>query len=133
MAGLGKVLAALLFLYLGVRIADLVYRGIPLLVWKNNPENVLLGLEMGLIILPIVLLINERNLENPRIVYLCSEMVLAGLITNRLNTCITSVEAATNSKYLPGWSEFLVAYSIVALGVAAFSLMAKRLPLFVEP
>jgi len=132
-AALGKVLAALLFLYLGIRIADLLYRGIPLLVWKNNLENVLLGLEMGLILLPIVLLVNERNLGNPRIVYLCSGMVLAGLITNRLNTCITSVEAAMNSRYLFGWNEFLVAYSIVALGVAAFSLMAKRLPLFLEP
>jgi Ni/Fe-hydrogenase subunit HybB-like protein len=130
--GLGKVLAALLFLYLGVRIADLVYRGIPLLVWKNSPENVLLGLEMGLILLPIVLLIDQRNLKSPRMVYLCSGMVLAGLITNRLNTCITSVEAAMNSRYLPGWSEFLVAYSIVGLGVAAFNLIAKRLPLFLE-
>ena len=77
--------------------------------------------------------VNRAALENPRIVYLCSGMVLAGLITNRLNTCITSVEAATNSKYLPGWNEFLVAYSIVALGVAAFSLIAKRLPLFPKP
>jgi len=132
-AGLGKVLAVLLFLYLGVRIADLVYRGVPLLVWKDNPENVLLGLEICLILLPIVLLIDERNLENPRIVYLCSGMALAGLITNRLNTCITSVEAAMNSRYLPGWSEFLVAYSIIALGVAAFSFVAKRLPLVLEP
>src|SRR5271157_4522381 len=115
-AGMGKVLAALLFLYLGVRIADLVYRGIPLFVWKNNPENVLLGFEMGLILLPIVLLTDQRNLKSPRMVYLCSGMVLAGLITNRLNTCITSVEAAMNSRYLPGWSEFLVSYSIVALG-----------------
>ena len=132
-AGLGKTLAVLLFLYLGLRIADLVYRGIPLLVWKNNPENLLLGLEMGLILMPIVLLIDKRILGNPRVVYLCSGMVLAGLITNRLNTCITSVEAAMDSTYLPGWNEFLVAYSIVALGVAAFSLMAKRLPLFLEP
>jgi Ni/Fe-hydrogenase subunit HybB-like protein len=129
-AGLGKVLAALLFLYLGVRIADFAYRGIPLFVSKNSPENVLLGLEMGLILLPIVLLVNQKNLQSPRMVYICSGMVLAGIITNRLNTCITSVEAAVNSKYLPGWSEFLVAYSIVALGVAAFNLIAKRLPLF---
>jgi len=132
-AGLGKVLAVLLFLYLGIRIADLLYRGIPLLVWENNPENVLLGLEMGLILLPIVLLMNEKSLQNPRVVYLCAGMVLAGLITNRLNTCITSVEAAMKSRYMPGWNEFVVAYSIVALGVAAFSLMAKRLPLFLEP
>jgi Ni/Fe-hydrogenase subunit HybB-like protein len=131
--GLGKVLAALLLLYLGVRLADMVYRGVPLFVWKNNPENLLLGLEMGLVFVPIVLLIDQRNLKNPRVVYLCSGMVLAGLITNRLNTCITSVEAAVDSKYRPDWSEFLVAYSIVALGVAAFNLIAKRLPLFLEP
>jgi Ni/Fe-hydrogenase subunit HybB-like protein len=131
-AGLGKMLAALLFLYLGLRIADLIYRGVPLLVWKNNPENVLLGLEMGLVFLPMVLLANARNLANPQTVYLCSGMVLAGLITNRLNTCITSVEAAMNLKYLPDWNEFLVSYSIVALGVAAFCLTAKRLPLFLE-
>ena len=133
MTSLGKVLAALLFLYLNIRIADFAYRNIPLFVWKNNPENVLLGLEMGLILLPIVLLIDQRNLKSPRMVYLCSGMVLAGLITNRLNTCITSVEAAMNSRYLPGWSEFLVSYSIVALGVAAFSVIAKRLPLFLAP
>jgi Ni/Fe-hydrogenase subunit HybB-like protein len=132
-AALGKVLAVLLFLYLGIRIADLLYRGIPLLVWENNSENLLLGLEMGLILLPIVLLINERNLRNPRVVYLCSGMVLAGLITNRMNTCITSVEAAMNSRYTAGWNEYLVAYSLIALGVAAFSLSAKRLPLFLEP
>ena len=98
----------------------------------SQPENVLLGLELGLILLPMVLLIDKRNLESPRMVYLCSGMVLAGLITNRLNTCITSVEAAMNSRYLPGWSEFLVSYSIVGLGVAAFNLIAKRLPLFLE-
>ena len=129
-AALGRTLAAALFLYLGVRVADIVDRGIPLLVWKNDPENLLLGLEIGLILLPMFLLIERRNLENPRIVYLCSALVLAGLITNRLNTCITSVEAEMKSKYFPRWSEVLVAYSIVALGVATFALIAKRLPVF---
>jgi Ni/Fe-hydrogenase subunit HybB-like protein len=131
-AGLGSVLAALLFLYLGIRIADLVYRGIPLLVWENNTENVLLELEMALIVVPMVLLVNPKNLQNPRMVYLCSAMVLAALITNRLNTCITAVETAMNLKYLPDWNEFLVAYSIVGLGVAAFGPIAKRLPVFLE-
>jgi Ni/Fe-hydrogenase subunit HybB-like protein len=132
-ARLGKMLAALLFLYLGLRIADLLVRGIPLLVWKNNPENLLLGLEMGLIFVPMALLISERNLASPRMIYVCAVMVLAGLITNRLNTCITSVETATGSRYLPTWDEFVIAYSIIALGVAVFSVIAKRLPVFAEP
>jgi len=132
-AGLGKVLAAVLFLYLGLRIADLLDRGIPLLVWKNNPENLLLGLEMGLIFLPMALLISERSPVNARMAYYCAAMVLAGFITNRLNTCITSVEVATGSRYVPNWNEFMIAYSIIALGVAVFSVTAKRLPVFAEP
>jgi len=131
-AGMGKALAALLFLYLGLRVADFAHRGIPLLVWKNDPENLLLGLEIGLMFVPMWLLISERNRASPRTIYLCAVMVLAGLITNRLNTCITSVEVATGSRYVPTWNEFTIAYSVVALGVALFALTAKRLAVFSE-
>ncbi|HVO60979.1 MAG TPA: hypothetical protein VMT53_08580 [Terriglobales bacterium] len=131
-AGLGRVLAALLLFYLVFRLVDLADRGIPLFVWKNKTGNLLLTLEIALIFLPMILLLKPENLQNPRVVYLGSGLVLAEVITNRLNTCITSVEMATKRMYLPDWKEFLIAYSIVALGIAAFSIIAKRVPLFVE-
>jgi len=131
-SGIGKALAALLFLYLGLRVADFAHRGIPLLVWRNDPENLLLGLEVSLMFVPMWLLISERNRTSPRTIYLCAVLVLAGLITNRLNTCITSVEVANGSRYAPTWNEFTIAYSIIALGVALFSLTARRLAVFSE-
>ena len=66
------------------------------------------------------------------VVYYSAVMVLAALITNRLNTCITSVEATTGLRYLPSWNELVIAYSVIALGVVAFSLTVKRLPVFSE-
>ncbi|MBZ5707369.1 MAG: Ni/Fe-hydrogenase cytochrome b subunit [Acidobacteriia bacterium] len=131
-AGMGKALAALLFFYLGLRFADSISRGIPLLVQKNDLQSVLFGLEIGLFFMPLWLLITERDPVNPRVVYYSAVMVLAALITNRLNTCITSVEATTGARYLPSWNEFLIAYGVIALGVAVFSLTAKRLPVFLE-
>ena len=129
-AALARILTVALFLYLCARIADLLYRGIPVLVWKHNSESMLLGLEIGLMLVPLLFLMEERHIKNPRMVYVCSAIVLAGLMTNRLNTCITAVESAVHVRYFPGWNEWLIAYSIVALGIAGFSIMAKRLPIY---
>jgi Ni/Fe-hydrogenase subunit HybB-like protein len=131
-AGMGKALAAGLFFYLGLRFADAISRGIPLLVQKNDLQSFLFGLEIGLFFMPMWLLITERDPINPRVVYYSAVMVLAGLITNRLNACITSVEATTGVRYLPSWHELMIAYGVIALGVATFSLTAKRLPVFSE-
>ena len=131
-AGMGKALAALLFFYLGLRFADSISRGIPLLVQNNDLQSLLFGLEIGLFFMPMWLLITERDPVDPRVVYYSAVMVLAALITNRLNTCITSVEATTGMRYLPSWNEFLIAYGVIALGVVAFSLTVKRLPVFSE-
>lgn len=131
-AGMSKTLAAMLFLYLLLRCTDFLYRGVPLVVQKNDLQSLLLGLEFSFFFIPMWLLITERQSMNPRIVYYCSVLVLAGLITNRLNTCITSVEATTGVRYLPSGNDFIIAYSVVALGVAIFSAASKRLPVFSE-
>jgi Ni/Fe-hydrogenase subunit HybB-like protein len=131
-AGMGKALAALLFFYLSLRFADSISRGVPLLVQRNDLQSFLFGLEICLFFLPMWLLITERDPMSPRVAYYSAVMVLAALITNRLNTCITSVEATSGMRYLPGWSEFLIAYGVIALGVTAFAVTARRLPVFSE-
>lgn len=131
-AGMSRALAALLLLYLTLRFGDFMQRGIPLFVQKNNLDNILLALEIALFFAPVWLLIRERGSVHPRMAYYCAVLVLAGFMTNRLNTCITSVEAATGSRYPLDWHEFMVAYSTIALAVAGFRLTAKRLPVFSE-
>jgi len=131
MAGLGKVLATLLFFYLGLRVVDYLSRSVPLFVETYELQNLLLGLEMSLFFVPLWLLAPERNRCDPRVLYYCSVTVLAALITNRLDTCITSVEATTGVSYLPSWNEYFVACSVIALGIALFGETLKRLPVFV--
>lgn len=66
------------------------------------------------------------------VVYHSAVMFLAALITSRLDTCISSVAATTRVRYRSRWNEVLIAYSVVALRVAAFTVTAKRRPVFSE-
>lgn len=129
---IGKALGIVLSLYLGVRFLELLdFRLLPLLL-ENHLHNYLLGLELGLLSLPAALLIRRRDVATPKMIYWCSIMIIAGFLANRLNTSITAREAVTGIFYMPQWTDVMIAYSIIALGIALFGLAARRLRVFPE-
>jgi Ni/Fe-hydrogenase subunit HybB-like protein len=123
-------LAALLFFLLAARFIDTLTRELPIVTLKNDVVSLLFGLEITMLFVPMWILGTARGAAQPGTIYYSAIMVLAGIITNRLNFCITSTEAATGVRYLPNWTEFLLAYSIVALAIAALSAGAKRVSMF---
>jgi hypothetical protein len=115
---------------MGFRFLELLdLRVLPLLL-ENHLHNYLLGLELGLLLLPASLLIRRRDVATPQMIYWCSVMIIAGFLANRLNTSITAREAVVGVFYVPQWTDFMIAYSIIALGIALFGLAARRLPIF---
>jgi len=126
--GLTGTLCLLLIAYLCLRLLDFSQRGIFPLLWGPGLEVSLLGVEFSLFLLPLLLLAWRRQLATPRLLYASSAMIVAGFLTNRLNTAITSAEAAAGRSHLPGWTEVLFAFSVIALGVAGFIFIAKQLP-----
>ena len=72
----------------------------------------------------------KGNEHEPRELFIGSALIIAGVMANRLNTAITALEARVGQNYLPRWSEFLLAYSLVAAGVGAFALGVKHLAIF---
>jgi Ni/Fe-hydrogenase subunit HybB-like protein len=127
---IGKALGVVLLFYVGLRILELLdLRVLPLLL-ENHLHNYLLGLELGLLLLPAALLIRRRDVATPQMIYWCSVMTIAGFLTNRLNTSITAREAVIGVSYVPQWTDFMIAYSIIALGIALFGVAVRRLPIF---
>ena len=62
-------------------------------------------------------------------------LVIVGVLVNRLNVCVFSMQSYTTSKgaaYFPSLMEFLITLGIVALGVFLFKLAARHLPLFAK-
>ena len=73
----------------------------------------------------------QRARTRRTVFWLC--LIIAGVMANRLNTAITALEAGAGQNYLPRWGEFLIAYSLIAAGVAAFALGVKHMSVFAEP
>ncbi|HUI55758.1 MAG TPA: Ni/Fe-hydrogenase cytochrome b subunit [Bryobacteraceae bacterium] len=127
---MARVLAVVLSLYLWVRFLDLSHRHALGLLTQNRIETWLFALEMGLMIVPMVLLFQARIRSKPGSLYACAVMVVFGFIANRLNVGTTGLEAGSGTHYMPRWTEVAVTLSIVAAGFAIFRGIAQYFPIF---
>ena len=59
-------------------------------------------------------------------------MVVFGVVLNRLNVGWIGLLPYTGNIYFPSWMEIVVSVTLVSLGVIAFGLAAKYLPVFPE-
>ena len=129
---MGRVLAVLLLVYLTMRALDLTHRGVWSYVFENRTESYLFGLEIALMLLPMLLLFRGHVRENPGALYGSALLVLFGFVANRLNVSVTGMEAASGTHYVPKWTEAAITLAIVAAGFAVFRLAAAYLPVFDE-
>jgi Ni/Fe-hydrogenase subunit HybB-like protein len=129
--GAAKLAAIVLSIYLVVRGADLVLRGALTTLWPINRAGVLFLLEIAVgFIIPIILFSNGRIRRNGRWLYHASQLTVLGFIINRLNVAVTGFEVVSGKRYVPAWTEIAVTLMLVTLGVTAFYLAARYLPVF---
>lgn len=130
MSNLGRILAVLLAVYLTFRFTDLSRRGALHYLLEQRTETWLFGLEISLMLLPMLLLFRGHIRQNPWALYASALMVVLGFVTNRLNVSVTGMQAASGTSYVPAWTEVAITLSIIAAGFAIFRLAAKNLPVF---
>ncbi|HEV3330700.1 MAG TPA: Ni/Fe-hydrogenase cytochrome b subunit [Bryobacteraceae bacterium] len=130
LASMGRVLAVLLSVYLWVRFLDLGHRHALALLTQNRTETWLFLLEIALLATPAVLLFQRSIRLKPGALYAAAVMVVFGFIANRLNVGITAMEAGSGTHYVPRWSEIAITLAIVAVGFAAFRMVAEYFPVF---
>jgi len=61
-----------------------------------------------------------------------SLVVIFGVVLNRLNVGMIGLWPYTGYIYFPSWMEIVVTTTLVSLGVIAFGLAARYLPLFAD-
>ena len=132
LAGMARVLAVLMSVYLWIRFLDLFHRNALALLSRNRTETWLFGLEILLLAIPTVLLYQKAVRLRPGALYACVVSLLFGFIANRLNIAVTGMEAGSGTHYIPKWSEVAITLSIVAVGFAVFRVVAHYFPIFEE-
>jgi Ni/Fe-hydrogenase subunit HybB-like protein len=130
LSSMGRLLAVLLSVYLTFRFTDLTRRGALHYLFESRMETWLFGVEISLMLLPMLLLFRSHIRQNPWALYACAVSVVLGFIANRLNVSVTGMEAAAGGTYVPAWTEVSVTLAIIAGGFAIFRLAAKYLPIF---
>jgi Ni/Fe-hydrogenase subunit HybB-like protein len=131
---LGRVLVVVLALYTLLRFQDLSRRGALAYVFDGSHESMLfLGEVLLAMVLPLALLAIPRVRMSRNGLYIISISTVFGFVVNRLNVAITGMERSAGITYIPKWTEISITLMIVAIGVAAFALAVRYLPIFEHP
>lgn len=132
--GLARGLRNTLAIYLVLKIYFLLANAGIGAAFTGTLEANMYLLEMVLgVILPLVLLLVPGNSTNMKGIFAVNILVIAGVLVNRMNVCIFSMQeygVSRGADYFPSMMELLVTLGIVSLGIFLFKMAAKHLPLF---
>jgi len=121
LSDVSKVIAPLLAMWGVFRFVDLISRDTIGYLWMWREETLLFWLEIALlVIIPLILLNQQKVRQNPEYLYGTCAVVVMGFITNRLNVSITALQASSGIYYVPKWTEFAATLATIAAAVVAF-------------
>jgi Ni/Fe-hydrogenase subunit HybB-like protein len=105
-------------------------------IFDGSMEANMYIVEMAVgVIIPILILASRQNRRSLKSIFSVNILVIVGVLVNRLNVCVFSMQGYTTSKgaaYFPSLIEFVVTLGIVSLGVFLFKMAAKYLPLLAK-
>jgi Ni/Fe-hydrogenase subunit HybB-like protein len=132
LADLAKAAAIVLAIYLIARGVDLIVREAWPLIFQPTLQAVAFWVEIGLgVVIPAIVFAVRPLRYKPSMLFSGALLVVVfGIVLNRLNVNIIGLLAYTGNIYFPSWMEIVVTITLTSLGVIAFALAAKYLPVF---
>lgn len=126
----GRALPFILIVYLVMKVADLVARNQVLRIFEFNIMAICFWMEIVIgILIPTVILIQREAHHDKRYLLGASICVIAGVVLNRLDVSIIGMHVRGGHTYFPHPLEFLVTACIVSVGIIAYYLIVKNLPI----
>lgn len=128
---LARGMALALGVYGVLRLQTLSGNGALAALWNPGYEGWMFLLEFSLgVILPVTLLAFHRVRTSEGGLVVVGFLAVLGLVANRLNVSVTGMERAAGVSYVPSWMEITVSVGLVVLGMAAFAIAVRYLPIF---
>ena len=130
LAGLGKVGAGVLLLYLALRLGDLTVRGVLPAALDGSWQSRLFLLELAVSGgLPALLLLSPAR-RSVAGVGGAAGLVVAGMVGYRLDVAVVAFARPAGASYFPSWMEFAVSLGIVAAVALVFLYFAEHLRVY---
>lgn len=122
---LASLMSWLTFVWLGVRMADLLVGGKLGALWPFDQYTAYFAVETLLLVVPAVLLRSRRHRETPRTLFLCAVSAGVGGCVYRLVPALIAFIPAMTANYFPSVAELVMTIGFVAFGVVAFKVAIK--------
>jgi Ni/Fe-hydrogenase subunit HybB-like protein len=133
LAGLGKIEAWLVGLFLAFQMGDLFYRGAVDAAFMSSWFAISFWVEVGLgLMLPFVLLLMpEVRVSRKGLATACS-LILAGVLLHRLNVAVIGLRVRHWETYVPSFGEVIITLGITAAALFVFGWLIRILPIHEE-
>jgi Ni/Fe-hydrogenase subunit HybB-like protein len=133
LAGLARIEAWLVGLFLAFQMGDLFYRGAADAMFINSWFAVSFWVEIGFgLVLPFVLLLMPEVRESRRGLATACSLIIAGILLHRLNVAVIGLRVRHWETYVPSLGEIGITLGITAAALFAFGYFARILPIHEE-
>jgi Ni/Fe-hydrogenase subunit HybB-like protein len=130
---IGFFSAIVLAITLVLKITDLYLSNKLQLLAEMNQQSLMFSLEIFIgIIIPFGFLVQRKLRENKTWLYISAALIVAGFLLNRLNVSITAISSVNGINYFPSVHEVIISLMLIVLGMWAFRLLVKFLPVMEE-
>lgn len=135
LAGLGKMIAPLLFIYLSFKIGDMVIRQTFVYLTEFNTASIMFVIEVVLgIVVPLRLFMSPQIQKSPLGLSIASFLVIFGVFLNRLNNFIVAYTPPYQfTPYFPSVGEIFVTAGFIAIEVLLFRAFVMIFPIVSVP
>jgi Ni/Fe-hydrogenase subunit HybB-like protein len=133
LAGLARIEAWLVGLFLAFQMGDLFYRGAAGAMLSASWFAVSFWVEIGLgLLLPLALLLMPEIRESRRGLATACSLIIAGVLLHRLNVAVIGLRVRHWETYVPSMGEIAITLGITAAALFVFGWLARVLPIHEE-
>jgi Ni/Fe-hydrogenase subunit HybB-like protein len=133
LAEMSRIAAWLILAWLVFRLLDLAIRGSLPLAFAATTPSVLFWVEMAMLLAAGILLFRAGKSQNIRLAFQGNILAALGGMLYRFDPTTLVYRNGTASFYFPSTIELLIGIGFVSLAIAAFSILAKILPILPAP
>ena len=133
LSSLGLASSVAMWLYVGIRVVDVVRRDMLAAAVALDRHSVLFLIEMALFVAAATLLTVRRTRTSARWLFRAAVLAVAAGGLYRFSTFLLAFDPGRGWKYFPAVSEILTTVGLFSLEILAYVLFVKYLPILPAP
>jgi Ni/Fe-hydrogenase subunit HybB-like protein len=129
LAGLSRAVVAVLFLFLAVRLVDVLARGQAARILALDAHALLFLLELAVLLAPALMLLSRAVREDRGRLFGAALLVMFGGAFYRFNSYLIAFNPGQGWSYFPAVPELMITIGFVGLEIALYVVIVKRFPI----